>query len=938
MPEFPSILDLAGLDGDNGFRLVARAGDAPFGNAVTALGDVNGDGLGDLLIGSAGYDGLVKGGRIVLGQWGPFAATHDDYRTFRFDDGRAGLPPDAQGFESWIAGIGDVNGDGFADLANTLRYRTEWWYGDPDVIDSTLYVRGYDVTAVQYGGGTRAVGGDRFENDALGFDGSTVEVDELWLSAVGDINGDGFDDVAVEIHRMGVDYRFSDQGADERKVVFGSAAGIPANTGHDTAISLKFAGAPVAAIRAAGDFNGDGIADLAVDTGSNAYVVFGRSDLPDTLNLIALNGTDGFKVNGARATWSVGDISGDGLDDIAVRIAGGSGVTAGVYVIYGRAINPGAIDPTMVDGSNGFRITGSVGAVVAAGDVNGDGLGDLIVNDRYVVFGAPDVGAAGIDVASLDSLDGSDGFKIIASDLDARRWSTRAAGDINGDGIDDIAVDVVVPGRNVVNIILGRPSGPAQNWLGTSAREHHVGSDVDDVLNGAGGNDYLQGFGGDDLLIGGAGGDILDGGEGRDTASFAGGLHDVVVDLMAGTATGPSLGNDTLIRIENVIGTAGDDDISGTGGDNHFDGGLGADRMAGRLGNDTYVVDNAGDMVVESRNQGTDSVETVLATYTLPADVENLTFTGTGDFRATGNKLANVIIGGAGNDMLNGGRGADIMRGGAGDDTYVVDHTGDGIDEAGGAGIDTVETTLNTTLGAGLENLVLRGTGAISGTGNDLDNVMTGNTGNNTLIGLGGDDTLTGGNGDDKLLGGDGDDVLSGGISQFGDRDILRGGRGNDTYIVFDGNDVVSEADGDGIDTVRVVSGVGYTLTSGVENLIAVSSFGPLIGNSLDNVITASSRGHSEVINGMRGNDTLSGRGGADTFVFGSNFGQDRITDFAAEDVIRFEGGLFRDFADVMAHAVQVNSQVVITWNAANTITLDRYQLSKLAADDFLFA
>ncbi|MCW0180337.1 MAG: hypothetical protein OJI70_01095 [Zavarzinia sp.] len=938
MSAFPSILDLAGLDGDDGFRLVARAGDAPLGNAVAALGDVNGDGLGDLLIGSAGYDGLIRGGRIVLGQWGPFAAAHGDYRIFRFDDGKAGLPPDAEAFENWTVGIGDVNGDGLADFANTLRYKTEWWYGDPDDFDSVKYVRGFDATEVQYGGATRAVAGDRFENNALGYDGSSVEVDELWLSAVGDINGDGFDDVAVEGHGINVDYRFSDSGATFRKVVFGSATGIPPNTGHDTAISLKFAGAPVISIRSAGDFNGDGIGDLTVDTGASTYVVFGRPDLPDTLNLIALDGTNGFKLNGARASWSVGDLNGDGLGDVAVSISGGSGVTAGVYVIYGRAVNPGAIDPTQVDGGNGFRITGSVSAVVAAGDVNGDGRGDLIVNDRYVVFGPPGGGTAGIEVSSLDSLDGSDGFKIVATDLDARRWSAKAAGDINGDGIDDIAVDVVVPGGNVINIILGRPSGPAQNWLGTSAREHHVGSPGNDVLNGAGGNDYLQGFGGDDLLIGGSGGDILDGGEGQDTASFAGGLRGVVVDLLTGTATGPSLGNDTLIRIENVIGTAGDDDISGTGGDNRFDGGLGADRMVGRLGNDTYVVDNAGDQVVESRNQGVDSVETVLATYALAADIENLTFRGTGDFHATGNKLANVIIGGAGNDELNGGRGADTLRGGAGDDTYVVDHTGDVVDEAGGSGIDTIETTLNTTLGAGLENLVLRGTGAISGTGNEFDNVMTGNTGDNTLIGLGGNDTLTGGNGDDKLLGGDGDDVLSGGISQFGDRDILRGGLGNDTYIVFDGNDTVSEADGGGIDTVRVVSGVGYTLTSGVENLVAVSSFGPLIGNSLDNVITASSRGYSETINGMRGNDTLSGRGGADVFVFGSGFGRDRITDFATEDTIRFEDGLFDDFADVMAHAVQVNSQVVITWSAGNTITLDRYQLSKLAADDFLFA
>jgi Ca2+-binding RTX toxin-like protein len=158
-----------------------------------------------------------------------------------------------------------------------------------------------------------------------------------------------------------------------------------------------------------------------------------------------------------------------------------------------------------------------------------------------------------------------------------------------------------------------------------------------------------------------------------------------------------------------------------------------------------------------------------------------------------------------------------------GDDTYVVDHAGDVVDETGGSGIDTIETTISYTLGADFENLVLRGSTAFSGTGNDLANVITGNGADNTLIGLG-------------------------------------------------------------------------------------------------------------------GGDTLSGRSGADTFVFGSGFGHDRITDFATEDKIRFEDGLFADFADVMAHAAQVGSAVVIGYSAGNTVTLGSYQLGNLAADDFLFA
>ena len=376
-----------------------------------------------------------------------------------------------------------------------------------------------------------------------------------------------------------------------------------------------------------------------------------------------------------------------------------------------------------------------------------------------------------------------------------------------------------------------------------------------------------------------------------------------------------------------------------TAGDNRIDGGLGADRMVGRLGNDTYVVENAGDMVVEARNQGADTVETTLAAYALGANVENLIYVGSGNFTGTGNTLANLIVGGAGDDDLNGGRGIDTMRGGFGDDTYFVDHPGDIVDEAGGSGIDTVETTISYTLGADIENLVLRGSAALSGTGNDLANVMTGNTANNTLIGLGGDDTLTGGKGDDKLLGGDGNDTLSGGITQYGDHDHLRGGLGDDLYLIFDGNDVASEAGGGGIDTVRLSAVSSFTLGSGLENLVATYYYGgTLTGNNLDNTIIANSSGQSDVLNGMRGNDTLSGRGGADTFVFGSAFGHDRITDFATEDVIRFEDGQFADFADVIDHAAQVGSSVIISYNAGNSITLSGYQLGNLIADDFLFA
>ena len=138
-----------------------------------------------------------------------------------------------------------------------------------------------------------------------------------------------------------------------------------------------------------------------------------------------------------------------------------------------------------------------------------------------------------------------------------------------------------------------------------------------------------------------------------------------------------------------LSGLGGNDTLNGGLGNDMLDGGTGSDAMAGGAGSDTYVVDVAGDSVTENLNQGTDTVRTALAAYTLGANVENLTFTGTVAFSGTGNGLDNTILGGTGNDTLNGGAGddtlsggagADTMIGGTGNDTYIVDNTGDVVD------------------------------------------------------------------------------------------------------------------------------------------------------------------------------------------------------------------------------------------------------------------
>ncbi|KEX92854.1 heme peroxidase [Pseudomonas putida] len=332
-----------------------------------------------------------------------------------------------------------------------------------------------------------------------------------------------------------------------------------------------------------------------------------------------------------------------------------------------------------------------------------------------------------------------------------------------------------------------------------------TGTAANDVLLGLGGNDTLNGLAGIDQLLGGTGNDILNGGDDNDV-------------------------------------------LNGEDGNDTLNGGLGADAMSGGLGNDTFVVDNVGDLVTEALGAGTDLVQTSLTTYLLGANVENLTYTGAGNFTGTGNALANTITGGVGNDTLNGGAGADRLVGGAGNDNYVVDTAADVVVEVAGGGTDTVQTSLASyTLGAEVENLTYTGVGNFVGNGNGLDNVINGGVGNDTLNGNGGNDILNGGNGVDVLNGGAGNDTLFGGdandtlLGGIGDDFIdggtgnnrVTGGAGNDTLVASSGNDIFVFAAGFGADQI-----IGFDAdAAGGQDRLDISSFGVNAVTFVGNVI-----------------------------------------------------------------------------------------------------
>ncbi|OGB28861.1 MAG: hypothetical protein A3I16_03615 [Burkholderiales bacterium RIFCSPLOWO2_02_FULL_66_35] len=431
---------------------------------------------------------------------------------------------------------------------------------------------------------------------------------------------------------------------------------------------------------------------------------------------------------------------------------------------------------------------------------------------------------------------------------------------------------------------------------------------------------------------------------------------DVVAAFNSITGTGAA---NTLIGTELpdfIQGLGGNDTLEGGAGNDTLQGGIGVDLMTGGTGDDLYLVNDTADVVVELADEGTDTVDSAAANYTLSANVENLilrdgaNINGTGnasDNVLTGNGQANQLQGLGGNDTLDGGAGNDTMAGGAGDDTYHVNSAGDVITEAVGGGTDTVISSGTAyTLSANVENLV--STNAVGAT-------LTGNTSANQIQGGDGNDNIAAGQGNDTVEGGAGNDTIGGGIGV----DLMIGGTGDDLYLINDTADIVVELTGEGIDTVNSAA-LNYTLSDNVENLILRN--GANIngtGNASDNVLTGNAQanqllgldgndtlfgnGGNDTLNGGAGDDTMNGGAGNDIFVFGSGFGQDVITGFDAnpasgQDLLNISalGITAGNFgANVVISAVGVDTFIDI---GADSITLVGVNAATVTQQDFILA
>jgi Ca2+-binding RTX toxin-like protein len=595
---------------------------------------------------------------------------------------------------------------------------------------------------------------------------------------------------------------------------------------------------------------GSGIDTLIGGTGNTTFVINSASDvvqdtsiassntlrssvtyvLPTNVNVLVLTGTVALK--GTANTGNDMLTSNSGVD----TLVGGSGND--VFVISNAS---DVVQDTSATASNSIQssvsfslptnvntltFTGSA-ALTGRGNAGNDSMTANTGADTLIAGNGSDTLVSSATGTANDSLVGGTG-----NDL----FIVNYAGDIvnvgSTHGADTIQSSVsYTASANVANLMLS----------GTSALAG-TGSALAGTITANSGADTLTAGSGADTLVGGAGNDTF----------VVNSTSDVVQDSST-TATNIISSSVSYTLVANVnrliltgtaalVGTAnsGNDTLSAnTGADTLISGaGSAVDSLVGGTGANLFVVNNAADIVNVGSTHGVDTIQSSVS-YTASANVANLTLTGTAALSGTGNSLAGTITANTGNDTLTGGSGADTLVGGSGTDLFVVNSASDVVSLGTSGTSDTIQSSANYTLPTNVQYLALSGTGALTGTGNSLLDLIVGNTGNDTLTGGGGIAALEGGrtagsdqikasNNQAALIGGAGASTITGGAY----KDFYAAGKVSDTITTGATANVVSINKGDGLTTLAPTTSATNVLSLGA-GIDTESLFFTKTGNNL---------------------------------------------------------------------------------------------------------